>query len=75
MFWEEKIDRLSKRYKQDDFKVPFTIASSILKKIEDMFIVKSASDQQLNYWTGNIKSQTLIKSIQINHLYSVGKIR
>ncbi len=70
MFWEEKIDSLANKYKQGDFNVPFTIATSILKKIEDQFIIKHTSEKNLNDWPNHIKFKTFIKSIQINHLHS-----
>ena len=43
MYWEEKIDRLKKETDPTDFKVPFTDWSTILKKIEDKFIIKENS--------------------------------
>lgn len=35
MHWDEKIDKLRKETGPDEFKVPFTDWSTILKKIED----------------------------------------
>ncbi len=59
-----------KNTNKEIFNVPFTIATSILKKIEDQFIIKHTSEKNLNDWPDHIKFKTFIKSIQINHLHS-----
>jgi hypothetical protein len=63
MYWEEKIDRLKKETDPTDFKVPFTDWSTILKKIEDNFIIKENSDFIFSNWDSRLKEQRRIKKI------------
>jgi len=63
MFWEEKIERLKKETDPTDFKVPFTDWSTILKKIEDKFVIKDNSDFTFSNWDNRIKNKTKIKDI------------
>ncbi len=63
MFWEEKIERLKKETDSTDFKVTFTDWSTILKKIEDKFVVKENSDFTLSNWDNRIKNKIKIKDI------------
>jgi hypothetical protein len=68
MFWEEKIERLKKETDSTDFKVPFTDWSTILKKIEDKFIVKENSDFTFSNWDNRIKNKIKIKDILTAHI-------
>ena len=63
MYWEEKIDRLKKEVKSTDFKVPFMDWSTILKKIEDKFVIKETSDFRFSDWVRRLKEKRQIKSI------------
>lgn len=63
MYWEEKIDRLKKETDPSDFKVPFTDWSTILKKIEDKFVIKENSDFTFSNWDSRLKGKTQIKKI------------
>jgi hypothetical protein len=61
MFWEEKIDGLKKETDAKDFKVPFTDWSTILKKIENKFIVLENSNYLFSNWADRLKNKTKIK--------------
>lgn len=66
MYWEEKIDRLKKDTDPNDFKVPFTDWSTILKKIEDKFVIKENSDYSdfvFSNWDSRLKEKRQIKKI------------
>jgi hypothetical protein len=74
MFFEEKIDRLKRKFPPTDFKVPFTEGSSILKSIETNFIIIKDLNKDLNNlrqyfnnWADNIKHKTEVKSIDLNN--------
>ena len=73
MFFEEKIERLKQKFSTDDFKVPFTEGSSILKSIEKKFITTKDITHDLNNlgqyhsnWADNIKHKIEIRSIDLN---------
>lgn len=73
MFFEEKIERLKQKFSTDDFKVPFTEGSSILKSIEKKFITTKDTTHDLNNlgqyhsnWADNIKHKIEIRSIDLN---------
>ncbi|HEV2478273.1 MAG TPA: hypothetical protein VGS79_01360 [Puia sp.] len=55
MFWEEKIDHLKKSFTPEQFRVPFSDAISILKKIEAKFIVRTDSQYRITAWADNLK--------------------
>ena len=63
MYWEEKIDRLKKETDPTDFKVPFKDWSTILKKIEDKFIIKGSSDPTFSDWDSRLREKRKIKNI------------
>lgn len=63
MYWEEKIDRLKKEVDPTDFKVPFTDWSTILKKIEDKFVIKENSDFPFSNWDNRLKEKKPINKI------------
>jgi hypothetical protein len=63
MHWEEKIDKLKKETDPADFKVPFTDWSTILKKIEDRFVIKENSDFHFSNWDNRLKDKRQIKTI------------
>ncbi|HEY5824022.1 MAG TPA: DUF6756 family protein [Cyclobacteriaceae bacterium] len=64
MHWDEKIDKLKKETDPDDFKVPFTDWSTILKKIEDKFIVKENSNYVFSNWADRLKDKEKIKELK-----------
>ncbi|POY35123.1 hypothetical protein C3K47_17130 [Solitalea longa] len=73
MFLDEKIDRLKRLFQPEDFKVPFTSGSQILKSIESEFIIRkdvSNSHNNLRWkysnWFDNIKKKLLVKAIDLN---------
>lgn len=63
MYFEEKIDKLKKETDPADFRVPFTEWSTILKKIEDKFIVKENSHYSFSNWDNRLKDRKRIKKI------------
>lgn len=64
MYWQEKIDRLKREIDPKDFKVPFTDWSTILKKIEDKFIIKENSNHPFSNWTDRLKDKCKIKELR-----------
>jgi hypothetical protein len=77
MFFGEKIERLKQKFSTDDFKVPFTEGTSILKSIERKFItVKDLADdlnnlrQYRSNWADNIKHKIEIRSIDLDDYHS-----
>lgn len=68
MFFEEKIERLKQKFSTDDFKVPFTEGSSILKSIERKFI--TVKGLYHSNWADNIKHKIEIRSIDLNDFHS-----
>lgn len=70
MMWEEKIEMLKKDFSPQEFHVPFTDWSDILKKIESKFIVKQDATYFLMNWIDNLKSKHFIQSIDRKALLS-----
>lgn len=68
MYWEEKIDQIKSETSPNDFNVPFTEASAILKKIEDQFIIKENSNDRFSNWAGRLKAGQRIKEIKTAEL-------
>ncbi|MDX2302983.1 MAG: DUF6756 family protein [Microscillaceae bacterium] len=72
MYFEEHIERLKREFPSSDFRVPFTEATEVLKKIEKIFIKVKDIHTDLNNtaqycsnWTENLKNKTELKSINI----------
>jgi len=72
MYFEEHIERLKREIPNTDFRVPFTEATEVLKKIEKKFIKVKDLQTDLNNigqycsnWTENIKNKTELKIIDI----------
>jgi hypothetical protein len=72
MYFEEHIERLKKEFSSSEFRVPFTEATEVLKKIENKFIKVKDIQTDLNNigqycsnWTENLKNKTEIKNIDI----------
>ena len=65
MYWEEKLANLEKETDPDDFKVPFTDWSTILKKIEDKFIIKENSNYIFSNWADRLKDKRKVKGLKI----------
>lgn len=67
MFWEDRVDWMTKRYGASEFKVPFTYWVDILKKIEAKFII-----DDLNYhfsaWSGRIRNKIKLAEIDRKRL-------
>jgi hypothetical protein len=63
MYWEEKIDKLKKDTDPKDFRVPFTDWSTILKKIEDKYIVKENSNYTFSNWADRLKDKKKVKDL------------
>lgn len=74
MFWEEKIDIIKKKYKDEDFKVPFTNWSEILNEIEKRFIVKESSQDYYKNWIRKIKDKKQIQIITNSLLIDYSKV-
>jgi len=64
MPWDEKIDKLKKETDPEDFKVPFTDWSTILKRIEDKFIIKENSSYVFSNWADRLKDKQKIKELK-----------
>lgn len=72
MHFEEHIERLKKEFPTSDFRVPFTEATEVLKKIEKQFIKVKDIQTDLNNlgqycgnWKENLKYKTEITTIDI----------
>ena len=63
MYWQEKIDRLKKETAPKDFKVPFTNWSTILKKIEDKFVIKGNFNLTFSNWDSRLKEKRPVRKI------------
>src|SRR5688572_3373768 len=75
MYFEEKIDRLKRRFSDQDFKDPYLSGIEILKSIEKKFIVVKDIRYDLNNlasgytkWSENIKNKIEIKSLDTSEL-------
>ena len=62
MFWDEKIEVLKKKFPQDQFRIPFSDWSSILKKIETKFF-KHGWEYRFTYWSECLKGKAPIRII------------
>jgi hypothetical protein len=67
MFWEEKLDLITKKHGPNGFKNPFTSWPEILKSIEDKFIIKA---HDFN-WEDNIKRKEELATIEIKELDAI----
>jgi hypothetical protein len=63
MFWEEKIDRLKKKFSEGEFHVPFSDGSEILKKIEALFIISAKPAYQHTTWSEGLKKRVVLRRI------------
>jgi hypothetical protein len=70
MFWEEKIDGLKKWFSADDFRVPFTEGSSVLKKIEARFVVSAKPEYPRTNWAEGLKEPVLICTLDIDDVFA-----
>jgi hypothetical protein len=61
MYWEEKIDRLKKRFSQDEFRVPFSDWSGIMKKMEARFVISNKATYQYNNWPEGLKERIVLR--------------
>jgi hypothetical protein len=64
MHWDEKIDKLKNETDPDDFKIPFTDWSTILKRIEDRFIIKENSSYVFSNWADRLKDRQKINEFK-----------
>lgn len=78
MHMSEFTDRLKRRFSPADFKVPFTTATQILRKIERHFIrVKDLREdyhllaQHCSHWADNLKNKAALQTIPLTHLSQV----
>jgi len=62
MFWDEKIEVLKKKFPQDQFRIPFSDWSDILKKIETKFL-KRSREYRFTYWSEYLKEKAPIRII------------
>jgi hypothetical protein len=69
MFWEEKIDRLKKKFSQADFNDPFMNWSDILKKTEARFIINHDPNERLVNWADKIKDKKCICTLAYSKIY------
>lgn len=74
----EFTDRLKRRFSPADFKVPFTTATQILRKIERHFIrVKDLREdyhllaQHCSHWADNLKNKAALQTIPLTRLSQV----
>lgn len=72
MYFEEHIERLKREFPSSDFRVPFTDATEVLRKIEKKFIKVKDIQTDLNNigqycsnWTENLKNKTELRNINI----------
>ncbi len=72
MYFAEHIERLKREFPSSDFRVPFTEATEVLKKIEKKFIKVKDVQTDLNNigqycsdWAENLKNKTELKNINI----------
>ena len=63
MFWEEKIDQVKKKFSQDEFRVPFSDWSGIMKKMEARFVISSKPDYQYTNWSEGLKEKVVLRKI------------
>lgn len=63
MFWEEKIDHIKKQFAQDEFRVPFSNWSEIMKKIEARFVIGAKPAYQHTNWSEGLKKGILLGKI------------
>jgi hypothetical protein len=60
MLWQEKIEKLKKATSLNDFDIPFTDWSAILKRIEGKYIVKENSNYIFSNWSRRLKNKQTI---------------
>lgn len=72
MYFEEHIERLKNEFSSSDFRVPFSEATEILKKIERKFIKVKDIQTDLNNigqncsnWAENLKNKIELKNMNI----------
>ena len=63
MFWEEKIDILKRKYPPEQFQVPFTTWSEILRKIEAKFFIQDRCQRVHPNCLGTLKNEVQIKTV------------
>jgi hypothetical protein len=63
MFWEEKIDRIKRQFSQDEFRVPFSDWSSIMKKMEASFVISSKPAYRYTNWSEGLKEGVVLRKI------------
>ncbi len=63
MFWEEKIDRIKKQFSQDEFRVPFSDWSGIIKKMEASFVISSKPAYRYTNWCERLKDTVVLRKI------------
>jgi hypothetical protein len=68
MHWEEHIDIIKKSFTPKEFSIPFTDWVTIMKKIENGFIMKVNSNDHFSNWADNIKHKIEVAVIHPNDL-------
>jgi hypothetical protein len=68
MYWEEHIEIIKKSFSQKEFSIPFTDWVTIMKKIENGFIIKVNSTDHFSNWADNIKHKIEVAVIHSNDL-------
>ena len=63
MFWEEKIERMKTKFTQNEFRVPFSDRSEIMKKMEARFVISSKPAYQNTNWSEGLKERVVLRKI------------
>lgn len=71
MFWEEKIDRLKRKFSQEQFHVPFSDWSVIMKKIEATFFVSGKPAYKYTNWSERLKEMPPFRIVSRQNINKV----
>jgi len=68
MYWEEYIELIKKSFTPTEFSIPYTDWVDILKKIENIFIIKANSNDHFSNWADTIKKKIEVTVVDLNAL-------
>ena len=63
MFWEEKIEVIKTKFTQNEFRVPFSDWSKVMKKMEARFVISSKPAYRNTNWSEGLKERVVLRNI------------
>ncbi len=69
MFWEEKIERIKTKFTQNEFRVPFSDRSEIMKKMEARFVISSKPAYRNTNWSEGLKERVVLRKITYEAIF------